>query len=57
MALEESATDIVMQTDPDIGIREGDAVILDVNGEKQAFLTVKRDGCVICCCISSLTRV
>ena len=56
MALEQSAIDVVMQTDPNIGIREGDTVILDVNGEKQAFLTVKRAGCVICCCISSLTR-
>ena len=57
MALKQSATDVVMQSNPDIGIREGDTVILDVNGEKQAFLTVKRAGCVICYCILSLTCV
>lgn len=28
---------------PDAGIRDGDTVILDVNGEKQAFVTVKRN--------------
>ena len=56
MAPEQSATGLAMQTDPDIGIREGDTVILDVNGEKQAFITVKRAGCVICCCIPTLNR-
>jgi len=29
---------------PVASIAEGDAIILDVNGEKQAFLTVKRAG-------------
>ena len=43
---EQSHTDTVMQRDPDVGIREGDTVIVDVNGEKQAFLTVRRTGCV-----------
>ncbi|KAL3153820.1 hypothetical protein ABBQ32_013398 [Trebouxia sp. C0010 RCD-2024] len=39
-----SPTDAVIQRDADIGIREGDTVILDMNGEKQAFLTVRRAG-------------
>ena len=36
----------MVQSIPDDGIREGDTVILDVNGEKQAFLTLKKAGCV-----------
>ncbi|KAL3140277.1 hypothetical protein ABBQ38_004545 [Trebouxia sp. C0009 RCD-2024] len=44
MMPELSPTDTVMQRDPDAGIREGDTVILDMNGEKQAFLTVRRAG-------------
>ena len=26
------------------GVQEGDTVVLDINGEKQAFVTVKRAG-------------
>ena len=47
MAPGEPADDVNMvQCSTDDGIREGDTVILDVNGEKQAFLTVKKAGCV-----------
>lgn len=48
---EKSPTHTVTQGDPGTGIREGDTVILDVNGEKQAFLTVRRAGCVLEPCL------
>ena len=59
MTTDMSGNDMDMsQTSLDLGICEGDTVILDVNGEKQAFLTVKSTGCVcVSHCASQLPRI
>lgn len=43
MAVEALQTNGAGVQPADAGIRDGDIVILDVNGEKQAFVTVRRN--------------